>query len=553
MAWLISRRFRHGTYIAKILFEATMSRAEAAGDNSSRLADQDALLAAMLQPDFYPRPPAEVVHKETHISHLFFAGDLVYKVKKAVRYSFLDYSTLEKRRNFLQAELRLNRRLAPSVYIGVLPISFDDCGWRLGGWTEPAEYALVMRRLPDKRMLPFLLDSGQLTASMMTELAELLAKFHRDALPMKNLDGERYLAAVRSQWTDNLAEIQMYVGRLLDRDDFNALERYGREFLERHGELFKRRAVQGWIRDVHGDLHCEHICFAPEGIQVFDCIEFSSRLRRCDLASEIGFLVMDLEARGGAAWVTPFLSRYQELLPDGELDTLLPFAKCYRALIRGKVYALRGGTGFDTARRYFRYAIRLTWDPYQPFLLAFSGLTGSGKSTLARALSERIGIPTINSDVVRKSLSGKSGRQTSSYGEGIYSATMTARSYAKMARMAGKILTEKRAVMLDATFASREQHRKLLRLAAKNKVPLLLIHCFASDDTTRERLRRRQAQGQDVSDGRWEIYLEQKKVYQPLDETIPLARLELDTEPSLDLLISACEKFLRRHLDGAAR
>src|SRR5262245_35819616 len=186
----------------------------------------------MLRPEFYPKPPAHVTHKETHISHLFFAADLVYKVKKAVRYSFLDYSTLTKRRHFLQEELRLNRRLAPSVYIGVMPISFDDASWRLGGWTEPAEYTLVMRRLPEKRMLPFLLETGQVTPAMMRELAELLARFHGGAETIKNIEPERYVSAVEKQWTENLAEIEPFVGNLIDRDAYDEIGRYGTSFLK---------------------------------------------------------------------------------------------------------------------------------------------------------------------------------------------------------------------------------------------------------------------------------------------------------------------------------
>jgi aminoglycoside phosphotransferase family enzyme len=195
-----------------------MNHARVAKDALTSLALQESLLPAMLRPDFYPKPPAEVTHKETHISHLFFAGELVYKVKKAVRYSFLDYSTLAKRRHFLQEELRLNRRLAPSVYLAVMPIAFDESGWRLGGWAEPAEYTLVMRRLPEKRMLPFLLETHQATAAMMIELADTLARFHTAAQPLKSLEPRRYLDAVKQQWAENLADIEPFVGDLIDRD-----------------------------------------------------------------------------------------------------------------------------------------------------------------------------------------------------------------------------------------------------------------------------------------------------------------------------------------------
>jgi hypothetical protein len=529
-----------------------MSMTELVDRESMTIGAQDSLIAAMLEPEFYPKPPPEVTHKETHISHLFFAGELVFKVKKPVRYSFLDYSSLAKRRYFLQEELRLNRRLAPSVYIGVLPITCDELGWRLGGWGEPAEYTLVMRRLPERRMLPFLLETGQVTAAMMRELAETVAAFHAGAGRAAAIDAANYPAMVARQWRDNLADIEAFLDRAVAREDYQAVEKFGAEFTASHGSLFARRAEQGWIRDVHGDLHAEHICFAPEGIQIFDCVEFEPRFRQCDLAAEIAFLAMDIEVRGGAGSLENFLKRYQELIGDQDAAELLPFWQCYRALVRAKVYLLRGANGFATAERYLRYAVRLGWRRLEPFILLLSGLTGSGKSTLARALSERTGITAINSDIVRKALAGKAGRQTSAYNEGIYSGTMTEKTYAKMTRMADKSLAEKRAVILDATFSRREQRDKLMRLASKHKVPLLLIHCSASEQTTHERLVRRQSQGEDVSDGRWEIFLEQKKAYQPALELTPASRLELDTDASLDRLIGDCERFLRLRLTGLA-
>ena len=132
-----------------------MKDREAMLHGSMEAEPQESLVAAMKEARFYPKSPAEVTHKETHISHLFFAGDLVYKIKKPVRFPFLDFTTIAKRRFFLNEELRLNRRLAPSVYLGVMPISYDEAGWRLGGWTEPAEYTLVMRRLPENACCRF--------------------------------------------------------------------------------------------------------------------------------------------------------------------------------------------------------------------------------------------------------------------------------------------------------------------------------------------------------------------------------------------------------------
>jgi uncharacterized protein len=330
---------------------------------NSHRRSQDELIAAMMNPGFYPKPPPQIVHKETHISHIFLAGNLVYKIKKAVRYSFLDYSLLSKRRHFLQEELRLNRRLAPSVYLAVMPISFDSEGWRLGGRGKPMEYTLVMRRLPESRMLPALLDSGQVTEEMMHSLAEVLADFHSHAEPLARGEALRHLENVKREWNNNLADLAPLVGRFMDGEGLKRLEDFGAGFLNRNTELFRRRAAQNRIRDVHGDLHCEHVCFAPEGIQIYDCIEFDAKLRRCDLASEVAFLLMDLEVRCGGVWRAPFLKRYLELVNDSELPELLPFYECYRALVRGKVEAIRPQTAEGRAPRYFRHASEITCRP----------------------------------------------------------------------------------------------------------------------------------------------------------------------------------------------
>ena len=509
---------------------------------------QASLVRAMLDPQFYPKPPASVTHKETHISHLFFADELVFKLKKPVRYSFLDYSTLEKRRGYYQEELRLNRRLAPSVYIGVMPITFDDLGWRLGGWAEPMEYVLVMRRLPEKRMLPFLLDTGQVTGAMMRELAEVLANFHQSADRVSTVDAARYPSLVRRQWRENIADLEPFLGSAIDVEDFRAIDKFAMQFIESHSGLFTRRVQQDWLRDVHGDLHAEHICFAPEGIQVFDCVEFEAKFRQCDLASEIAFLAMDLEARGSSELVEPFLTRYGELLQDDDFRKLLPFWKCYRAMVRAKVYALRGSEGNAITQRYLRYAARLAWQPLQPFLILVSGFTGSGKSTVAKALSERLGVSTINSDIVRKALAGKAGRQNEGYGEGIYSPAMTERTYARMARDGEKLIAGGKGVVLDATFTRRTDRERMVRLAAKHHIPFALIHCSATEETIQQRLIQRAAQGLDVSDGRWEIYLQQKNSFEALDELDPGDCLELRTDAPVDQLAATCEKFLRARL-----
>ena len=512
---------------------------------------QDGLIAAMMNPGFYPKPPPQVTHKETHISHVFLAGDLVYKIKKAVRYSFLDYSTLKKRRHFLQEELRLNRRLSPSVYLAVMPITFDSTGWRLGGSDTPSEYTLVMRRLPERRMLPALLDSSQVTVEMMQRLAEVLADFHAQAEVVTGIEPATHWANVEHEWNDNLEDLSPLAGRFIDAESLKTIEDFGADFIRRHRELLQRRARDRWIRDVHGDLHCEHICFAPEGIQIYDCIEFSPKLRRCDLASEIAFLLMDLHARGGGALRAPFLDRYLELIKDTDLSLLLPFYECYRALVRGKVEALRPETAGERAPRYFQSALAITWQPLKPFLIMVSGLTGSGKSTLSRELGERLRTPLVNSDAVRKELAGVSGSNRVPFEAEIYSQAMTRKTYARMAALAEDHIRSGAGAILDGTFSRREDRQGVLRLAERFNVPLVAVHCFASDQTTRERLDRRAQEGKDISDGRWEIYQRQKDAYEPIEEIPAASRLELNTAKPAEELASRVENFLRSRIRQA--
>ncbi len=278
----------------------------------------------MLDPAFYPNHPEEILHKETHISHIFLVGALVYKIKKPVRFPFLDFSTAAKRRHFLDAELRLNRRLAPAVYLGVVPIFQDHGGWRLDGGDEPIEYALLMRRLPEKRMLDYLLETKQTSAAMMEQLADRLAAFHLGAERVKRGVSVDHLPAIAHEWHKNVAELRPLLANG-NEGDLDGIATAGDHFLRSHAALIARRAADGWVRDVHGDLHAEHICFAPEGIQIFDCIEFSDELRRCDLASEIAFLSMDVSVRGGEPLIRPFVERYLGKIDDPDIQSCCLF------------------------------------------------------------------------------------------------------------------------------------------------------------------------------------------------------------------------------------
>jgi uncharacterized protein len=506
---------------------------------------QSSLVEAMMQRSFYPKAPAEVLYRETEISHIFIVGDLVFKVKKALRHSSVDYSTPGKRRHFLLEELRLNRRLAPSVYLAIVPISFSQRGWQLSGEGDAAEYALVMRRLPERRMLRFLLNTHQVTQEMMRELAEMLVGFHRVAERSRTTEPHRHLTEVENQWNASMRDLRDFTGTIIDSDTYSSVSDFGAEFLKNNADLIIRRAQQGWIRDVHGDLHCEHICFAPEGIQIFDCIEFSAQLRCCDVASELACLVMDVDAFGDSELARALLERYTELSEDPDLAILLPFYRCHHALVRGKVNARRSHGINRDAARYFRYARRVTWEPLRPFIVLLCGLTGSGKSTLGGELSARLNLPMLSSDVIRNQLAGKSGRVMLE--TGIYAPALKEKTYGKMARETEREILAGNGAILDATFAQRAHREKIQRVAAKHGVPLFLIHCSASEDVIKLRLVK-QAGSTDSSDGAWDIYVEQKAACQPIRELPAADCLSLNTEPPLEEVADVCERFLRSRL-----
>ena len=263
------------------------------------------LIAAMTEPGFYPERPSSVEFRQTHISCVFLAGQSVYKIKKPVRFSFVDYSTLELRYQFCHDEVRLNRRLTPRVYLGVFPIVRSPQGFALG--PEPveqfdpaaAEYAVKMRRLPDERSLERLVRAKQVKGAEMRAIAQVLAKFHAEAARDQSM---RYGSpeAVAEVVSRNLEECRRFVGDTIRETEFERIARFNRGFVEANRELLQRRASNGMIREGHGDLRSEHICITSE-IDIIDCVEFSERLRYADIASDLAFLLMDLDRLGAPA------------------------------------------------------------------------------------------------------------------------------------------------------------------------------------------------------------------------------------------------------------
>ncbi len=291
---------------------------------------------ALLDPQSYPQPPQNIEMKQTQMSFVFLADDLVYKIKKPVDLGYLDYTTLEKRRRFCEKELVLNQRLSPEVYLSVEPITKEADRIVIGGRGEVVEYAVKMRKLPQDRMMDVLLPKNAVSEEMVASVADKLAEFHRRADTSAEIGRFGELATVTQNNDENFSQTEKYIGEIIPPDTHSGLKNYTTGFITRNAELILKRVAEGRIKDCHGDLHAAHVCFA-EGTYIYDCIEFNDRFRYCDVASEVAFLAMDLDRYGRQDLSQAFVNAYVARSRDDELMKLLSFYKCYRACVRGKV------------------------------------------------------------------------------------------------------------------------------------------------------------------------------------------------------------------------
>jgi aminoglycoside phosphotransferase family enzyme len=321
------------------------------------------LLSALQEPSLYPGKPTQIVHHETYTSHLLFAGELAYKIKKPVRFPSMDLSRSVKRRVALENEFLMNQKLAPAIYLGVLALVKEDGHWRFGEPSQPGEYALLMRRLPARRMLSRLLECNQVDSQMIAALARIVERFHAQAKPDQAMRPLGHTRALEEIWKNSLQQIRPFVGPLLDRECFGVLQGFASAFIKGHNHILARRELEGRIREIHGDLRCDHICYAPEGIKVFGSRRPVHPLRWQDTAWDVASLTLDLDLRGEGRRAAEFLKLYLEFSGDRELPCLLPLYRSYCALVRGKdEWFFSAGTSAE-ASRYFDYACSAARQP----------------------------------------------------------------------------------------------------------------------------------------------------------------------------------------------
>jgi len=513
------------------------------------------VIRALTKPGILPGSTGPVTIIQTQMSWVLLTADYAFKFKKPVNLGYVDYTTLEKRLFYCRREIELNRRLCPDSYLGVVVVTADGGQYQLDGTGETADYAVKMKRLPQNRMLDWLLQNGEVTPDMLKAVADRVAGFHRQAETSRHIAAYGSPESVRFNAVENFEQTARYTGPVAPARSMRRIKEFTLAFLDTKQDLLAGRVEAGRIRDCHGDLHSSHICFTDQ-LCIYDCIEFNDRFRYADTASEAAFLAMDLDHYGRADLGDVFVRHYIEASGDTGAESLLRFYKCYRAMVRAKVNCFKLDDPYvsgdekavsrDTARLYFDLAESYTLE--KPVLLATTGLTGSGKSTLARALGRRMGMVVISSDIVRKKLAGVPATQHfyDSVDSGIYSAEFSRLTYETMLEQAGYWLSRGVSVVLDATFTLSQSRLAAAGLARRHGADFGILEFRIDDNQALARLEERMNQPGNVSDGRSEIYFKLKREYQPLTGIETACRVIIDSSVPFEQNINRVREYLYR-------
>jgi aminoglycoside phosphotransferase family enzyme/predicted kinase len=516
--------------------------------------------------------------RTTHASWVFIVGDEVWKVKRPVDLGFLDFRTVEARRHDCEEEVRLNRRLAPQVYLSVDPVRRTPAGLRVGpGEGTIEDWAVHMRRLPDEASAEAMLARGALDEAALDRLASHMARFLAEAREVPEHGAPDVLRASVDQ---NFEQVAAFVGDLVDAATFDEVRAFQVGHLTSGADRFAARVTERRIREGHGDLRLEHVYFLEEArrarsssarasssregrnpsggsevaeIAVIDCITFNDRFRCGDAAGEAAFLAMELESARRPDLAGGFVARFAEASDDFGLFGVLDFYLAYRAWVRGKVAAFVAADPSapaevrarkrTEARHDFALARSFSGAPLEPpFLIAVGGPPGSGKSTLAEGLGRALGAPVVGSDRTRKALAGIA--PTTRGDAGLYTPEMSERTYAEMFRRAGVVLGSGRGVVLDATFSSPRGRCAAAELAQAAGARFAFVEARCDDlETLRARLASRRAVPS-ISDATDELLEPLLRRYQPLGQADPQPAVTVDTAaPPAAVVAGALERL----------
>jgi len=503
--------------------------------------EQQWLIESLQNPRLYDHPVHRIEVIETHISWVVLTGDLVYKIKKPVNFGFLDFSTLEKRRLNCLQELRLNSRLAPQLYLGLVKFSGSEKHLEINGKEPAIEYAVKMLQFPQTAQLDRLIAEEGLKHEIMAQLAGTVAQFHLsvDSAPRESRWGG--VEHVRKTVMENFHHIRTCVRDPASVSELDTLEQWSRRQLETLAPVIDERKALGFVRECHGDMHLRNIALWKNDIIIFDCLEFNKGLRFIDVISEIAFLLMDLEARELGLQASCFLNTYLQITGDYEGLRMLGFYKVYRALVRAKVDILRSqqehsgseahAQTVDEFYRYLGLAKNYTRSS-PPLLLISHGVSGTGKSTAASVLAEKISAIQLRSDVERKRLFSENinDRLAAGLEKRIYTPEMTTKTYHRLVELARCLLIAGYSVIIDAANLKSAQRQQFIRLARWLDVRFQILSYSASVETLRTRVEKRFQRGSDASDATVAVLEHQLAGSEALSPDERIFALEIDTE-----------------------
>jgi uncharacterized protein len=494
----------------------------------------DGLPESLLDPAAWPGAVVGPQLVETHISWVFLTGEFAYKVKKPVRFDFLDFSTRERRSHFCKEELRINQRLAPGLYLGlsrVVRVGDRLCVDQDG---ELVEHAVRMRQFDRAEELDALVDAARISAEELRHFGQRIARQQATAPAATPMGGQAELAGTLRACRDNFAALRRHVpaadAAVAAAEHWTGLE------AERLAAAMHRRLAAGRWRECHGDLHCANVVRHAGELWPFDALEFDPALRWIDVASDFAFLWMDLRARGRADLATAALDGWLQECGDFDALGLLPLYEAYRAGVRAKVAALRAAqqAGAGPATELERYLGALSAAPRRttPRLIVTTGLSGSGKSFVAAALLAPLAAVRVRSDMERRRLVGLGADEPS--GGLIYTPELTERTYARLADAAASALTAGFTVIVDAACLRRRERARLRDLARARQLPFVLLSITAPREVLESRLLRRAAAGGDPSEATVEVLAQQLRLAEPLTRDELAEALLVDTSKPLD-------------------
>jgi hypothetical protein len=506
---------------------------------------------------------------QTHISYVVLTGRYAYKIKKPVDFGFLDFSTLEKRKYYCEEEIRLNRRLCPDIYLEIMSLTKKNGELRINGDGDIVEYAVKMKEFPQEKIMTNLLKQEAVTPDIIDDICTILIKFYQSKEQPQERTMYGDMDTVKQNTDENFEQTRQVVDVTIPENVYNYIKITTELFYQKRGDVFERRKKQDKIRDCHGDLHSGNIVILDDKICIFDCIEFNKRFRYTDVASDIGFLAMDLDFLNHFYLSSLLIKRYVEESTDAGIFEVLNFYKSYRAYVRGKVLGFRLNDSnlreeekreiLETTQRYFSLShyytqlFSLDVKDKGPVVFVVCGLTGTGKSTIARKLSVDYHAHQINTDVVRKEMEGlkKYEKHHDPFDRGLYTPERRDRVYQLVFEKAEGLLNQGENVVLDATFQKKEHRNQAKKLAERAAARFLIIQCICPDEIVKQRLIER-AKSKSISDGRWEIYQEQKDVFEPF--TTREKPLQMDTSnESYTYRLTMFKTIVARVNDGAYR